>query len=821
MKKFLKNENEKSAIQAESKQETAENYDDLLTSELDSYFQDITDLDIDKYMEDFSEEVAEKEPEEKPEIQNEETEEESEIDLDLEFDLELEDEEEDDQEEAPGQKSIPSAARKKPEVDISALLQKIPTQKIAELIKKVPYQKVTQRFNTIPVPGWLFLMGMTLFCECMMHFWVTDEFTFGRFAAVMAFAAGFGCILATFTSFFGWNKTDKWVASILAFLLIVLYLVEYFVADTYQTFMTMDSILNGAEGVATGFSDDVKIVIMRGMGKILLFLLPWALYLLFARSVPKTSWRARYFITLGIAVAYLLGYGIVQGVGTDVSRLKENYNFDSAVRAFGLNAALGLDTVNGGAASEEDDFIIMDIPTPAVPAVTETTPAAEDEEVPEATEPVVYKPHVLDIDFGALAEQESANGRNRVATLHKYVNSLEPAVENEYTGLFEGKNLIMVVAEAFSKEVIDPELTPTLYRLANEGIKFHDYYQPMWAGSTSSGEYSVLTGLVASRGTASVYEATEQDLFFTMGNQLQRLGYSSVAYHNHSADFYGRNETHTHFGYDKFIGMGTGMEKGVKERWPQSDLEMIDFTVEQYIDQQPFSVYYMTVSGHCRYNRGGNKMSGKNYAAVEHLDTSEGVKCYIAANLELEYAMASLVKQLEDAGIADDTVIVLSTDHYPYGLEWDDPKDIERLYGYKYTNIMERDHSALIIWSGCIEDMDLEITAPTYSLDILPTLSNLFGLEYDSRLMVGRDVFSDTEALVLSYTHTWITEKGLYNAEKGKFFPKEGVEVEDDYVKRIAAIVSNKIKYSREAANIDYFNYVSKAAYPEKWEKKK
>ena len=342
----------------------------------------------------------------------------------------------------------------------------------------------------------------------------------------------------------------------------------------------------------------------------------------------------------------------------------------------------------------------------------------------------------------------------------------------------------------------------------------------MWAGSTSSGEYSVLTGLVASRGTASVYEATEQDLFFTMGKQLQRLGYSSAAYHNHSADFYGRHETHTHFGYDKFIGMGTGMEEGVKERWPASDQEMIDFTVGQYIDQQPFSVYYMTVSGHCRYNRGGNKMSGKNYAAVEHLDTSEGVKCYIAANLELEYAMASLVKQLEDAGIADDTVIVLSTDHYPYGLEWDDPKDIERLYGFKYTNIMERDHSALIIWSGSIEDMDLEITAPTYSLDILPTLSNLFGLEYDSRLMVGRDVFSDTEALVLSYTHTWITEKGMFNAEKGKFIPKEGVEIEDGYVDRIKAIVSNKIKFSREAANIDYFNYVSKAAYPEKWEKK-
>lgn len=674
-------------------------------------------------------------------------------------------------------------------------------------------KKIRQKFNTVPVPGWAFVLFMAVFCEVMMHFWIMDAFSFPRFAAVLLFALGFGCLLGTVTSFFGWKHADKWVAVALGFLLIVLYLVEYFVSDTYQVFMTMETLFSGAGGVMTDFADEVRIVILRGMGRILFFLLPWIAYILFARSVA-TSWRTRYFITIGIVVGYLAGFGVVQLAGTDAARWKANYNFDSAVKSFGLNTALALDAVNGGSVQEEEEFVIVEVPTVTVPVETQSVQQPEEEAF-------VPQPQVLDLDFGALYEQEKERGFTRAANLHKYVNTVQPSMTNEYTGMFAGKNLIVVVAEAFSKEVIDPELTPTLYRLANEGIQFHDYYQPMWAGSTSSGEYSVLTGLVASRGTASVYEATEQDMFFTMGKQLQRLGYHTVAYHNHLADFYGRNVTHPHFGYDSFMGLGNGMEEGVKERWPESDLEMIDFTVEQYIDKQPFHAYYMTVSGHCRYNRGGNKMSGKNYSQVEHLDTSEGVKCYIAANLELEYAMASLVKQLEDAGIADDTVIVLSTDHYPYGLEWDDPKDIERLYGYRYKNVMERDHSALILWSGCIEDMDLEITAPTYSLDILPTLSNLFGLEYDSRLLVGRDVFSDTEAIVLWYDYTWITEKGNYNSATGKFTPKEGVEVEDGYVERISALVSNKIKYSREAASIDYFNYLSKELFPEKWEKKK
>jgi len=685
---------------------------------------------------------------------------------------------------------------------------------VPESLRNIPcreiLQKIRRRFNTVPVPGWLFVLAMALFCECMVHFWIMDEFSLERFLAVAVFAMGFGCILGTITSFFSWKGIDKWVAVGLSFLMIVLYLVEYFVSDTYQVFMPMGTLFGGAGGVVTDFAEEVGIVILRGMGRILLFLLPWVLYILFAKSV-KTSWRTRYFITVGIAVAYLLGYGIVQNVGTDAARWKSNYNFDSAVRVFGLNTALGLDVANSGVAEEDASFMVE---VPVVPAPQPTEPPAEVEEEEEVPE-VVRVPNVLEnVDFAALAEAENKRTNTRVGKIHSYVNSLQPSMTNEYTGMFAGKNLILVVAEAFSKEVIDPELTPTLYRMANEGIKFHDFYQPMWGGSTSSGEYSVLTGLVASRGTNSVYEATEQNLFLTMGKQLQRQGYTSFAYHNHLMDFYGRNITHTKFGYDKFIGMGNGMEKGVVQRWPESDLEMIDFTVEQYIDKQPFSVYYMTVSGHCRYNQLGNKMSGKNYDKVAHLDTSEGVKCYIAANLELEYAMESLVKQLEDAGIADDTVIVICADHYPYGLEWDDPKDIDRLYGYKYQNEIERDHNALILWSGSIEGMGLEVTAPTYSLDILPTLSNLFGLDYDSRLLVGRDVFSDTEAIVLWYDHTWITEKGYYDSNKGKFFPREGVEIEEGYVERIAALVSNKILYSREVANTEYFNYVAKAAFP-------
>lgn len=665
--------------------------------------------------------------------------------------------------------------------------------------------KIKEKMGNIPIPSWLFALGTVLYCETVFYLWTAKAFSAGRFAVVLAFSLGFGAALGEITSFFGHRKWGKWVSVAMMTLVTALYIVEYFVSDAYVTFMPMGTLLGGAKGVMTDFITVVLDVVVRGFWRILVMLLPCLAYALLAKPVTVT-WRLR-GIVLALALAgYLGGFLIVRTVGTDSARLDSAYHFDSAIRCFGLNMGFTLDALHGGG-EKSGSFAPVEAST--LPTETREKPG---EETPEETAPVIWEPNVMDFDFEALAQNEK---NSRVANIHKYLATVEPTMKNQYTGLFKGKNLILITAEAFSREAIDPELTPTLYRLANEGIRFDDFYQPMWGGSTSSGEFSVLTGLVSASGTNSIKESRQQELFLAMGKQLQKQGYYSAAYHNHLYNFYDRDKTHTYYGYDTYMGMHNGMEKGVQEQWPESDLEMMEFTVPQYIDHQPFSIYYMTVSGHCRYNFLGNAMSKKNSQAVENLEYSNTVKAYFASQLELEYAMASLVSQLEEAGIADDTVIVLTADHYPYGLEpgdaWNNDKDyVAELYGYDPQNHVERDHNALIVWSGCLEGMGLAVEEPTYSLDILPTLSNLFGLEYDSRLLVGRDVFSDAEPIVLWYDYTWKTDKGIYNSENQTFTPAEGVEVDQDYIQRIKNIVSNKIFYSREVQDVDYFNYLWK-----------
>ena len=669
--------------------------------------------------------------------------------------------------------------------------------------------------------AWVFIPAIVLFNELLLHFWTVETIVPGRLLTVTLFALAFGGALGFLASLLK-SKAQKWTAVVITLLVSVLNLMEYFLHDAYQNFMPFVTIFAGAGGVMTDYLEMILSLLARNLWRIGLVLLPIVLYAAFA-TCKKQRWTTRGLLILVAVVLYAASFGAVHLIGLDDDQLGSNYEFDSAVQGFGLNMAMIQDLIyRSGAVEQELEFELMapetlPVTEPATESTTQpsTGPVTETEvpeEVEETTEPIVYGYNVLDLDFAELA----ANTKNsNIASLHSYVAAQTPSQQNEYTGLFKGKNLIFITAEAFTSQAVDPDLTPTLYRLANEGIKFTDYYQPAWGASTTSGEYSNVIGLVPANGGSCMSEAYQQNLFLTIGNQLKNLGYTSTAYHNHLYTFYSRNQTHTGLGYDKFIAMGNGMQD-VTNVFPESDLEMMQFSVEQYIDQQPFNIYYMSVSGHSVYALSSHAQARKNFDKVSYMDASDPVKCYYAAQLEFEYAMEYLVRQLEEAGIADDTVIVISTDHYPYGLDksstYGNAKNyLAELYGVNKIDFLTRDSNTLIIWSGCLEDKDIVVDTPVYSLDILPTLSNLFGVEYDSRLLVGRDIFSDAEPLVLWPNGSWRTDKGTYNSSTKTFTPAEGAaEVSTDYVSYISSLVSNKTKFSKSVANFDYYDILAK-----------
>ena len=413
---------------------------------------------------------------------------------------------------------------------------------------------------------------------------------------------------------------------------------------------------------------------------------------------------------------------------------------------------------------------------------------------------VVMKPYnIMDIDFEILF---ASGEKDPLYSLHKYFSTVKPTATNRYTGMFKGCNLVMITAEGFSPYVISPGLTPTLYMMANEGFVFKNFYNPVWWVSTSDGEYVACTGLIPKSGVWSFYKSGSNYMPFAMGNQFKKLGYITKAYHNHTYTYYRRDVSHPNMGYD-YKGVGNGLN--VKKTWPESDLEMIDVTAGEYIGDKPFHAYYMTVSGHMNYNFGGNQMARKNRDLVEHLPYSDTSKAYIACNLELEFAMKSLMDKLEAAGVAENTVIVISSDHYPYGL---DRKYINELAGHEVEGNFELYKSTLILYKKGMEPVIID--KPCASLDIIPTLSNLFGLEYDSRLLMGTDILSDTSPLVIFSNRSWITDRAMYNSSSNTVTFLDGTDKDKEYVKLVNRVVADKFKYSAKILETDYYGKILK-----------
>ena len=645
-----------------------------------------------------------------------------------------------------------------------------------------------------------------IFLELVLQFTATNMHGRSQYVAIILIAFGTGLFLESLIGIIRSSRMKAVLRSITVELFTVWFLISYFSDNSYRAFMNITSIARGVNGVVTEFGGTLLTIVTAGFPKILLYHIPFIVCVLLHVLAKETNSRkGALSLLIGLIGLFSLGLGLLL-LNRDPdckAKLTTDYNYDTSVRSLGMLSSIASDVrylIWGNPyVNEFNDYIPEEV--------------IEDDTNEESSEQeeVIYLRNELPVDFDSLIETTDSETLKNV---YSYLSDQQGSYQNEYTGIFEGKNLILICAEAFSKEVIDPVLTPTLYRLANNGIVFEDYYQPAWGGSTSSGEYSVLTGIIPVEQVNSVYSAIGKDLKFTLGNQLKALGYYSAGFHDGEYTYYDRHKTHMWFGYDTWMGRGNGMEKGCPFTWPESDLDMFKYTVPMFIEQDHFNIYYMTISGHANYSVSANAMSDKNWEAVKDLDYSYPVQSYIASNLELEYAMEYLIGALEEAGKADDTVIVLTADHYPYGLEdstaWAVSGDcLADLYGYKADSNPTRDHNALIIWCGSLEDSDpIVVSEPVYSLDIVPTLSNLFGLEYDSRFLVGRDVLSKEKPLVIWQDHSWMTDRGYYDAVANTFTPKDGIEVGEVYIETIKSRVQNKFALSRAMHSYDILGTV-------------
>ena len=283
----------------------------------------------------------------------------------------------------------------------------------------------------------------------------------------------------------------------------------------------------------------------------------------------------------------------------------------------------------------------------------------------------------------------------------------------------------------------------------------------------------------------------------TMCSQLMDAGYKAFAYHGHTYSYYNRNEYLENLGYT-YRAYKQGLP--VTYVWPESDVEVADLSTPDFAAEEPFTVYYMTISGHREFTFMGNTMASKNRDLVADEPYSDNVRAYLACQLELEKSLQLLMERLEEAGTLENTVFVLTADHYPNGLT---VEELSELAGHEIETNFELYKNGCIIYKPGMTPETID--APCSHLDLLPTLSNLFGLEFDSRLYMGRDVFSEAEPLVMFRNRSWITDLASYDFNTGEIVSFTDQPVSDEYVQRINTELSNRFSVSSRVLDYDYW----------------
>ncbi|MFA5560643.1 MAG: LTA synthase family protein [Acholeplasmataceae bacterium] len=309
---------------------------------------------------------------------------------------------------------------------------------------------------------------------------------------------------------------------------------------------------------------------------------------------------------------------------------------------------------------------------------------------------------------------------------------------NEYTNIFANKNLVFVVGESFDELALDPDITPNLLRLKNEGIDFTNHFAPVYPRTTCDSEIIYNTGLIPSIEDGPTCYIYNQNTYRNSLAQLfKNQGYLTQAFHNNHSDFYNRRFLYNQLGYDHFYGQN---ELGLSKNEIRYDSIFYEKT-KSYIKKEdaPFYTFILSLSGHSPYT----DFSLAGTAHIEYIktiypDAPSTVQYYLATQRELDIMIGLMMEDLDNKGLLDDTVIIFTGDHFPYTLE---QKDYEDFTGITDEYLKQR--GALYIWSKDLVPQKIDLVSSSF--DILPMIINMFGLDGNYNEYMGQDVFGRTE----------------------------------------------------------------------------
>ena len=407
-----------------------------------------------------------------------------------------------------------------------------------------------------------------------------------------------------------------------------------------------------------------------------------------------------------------------------------------------------------------------------------------------------------------------------VKTFHDHYDEVSDTQDytNDYTGIFQGKNVIVIHAESIQQFVIGmsfngEELTPNLNKLASESIYFDNFYSQVSVGTSSDAEFTSLTSLMPTN-TGTAFVSYFDRTYVSMPSLLSDKGYYTFVMHANKANFWNRDLMYASLGYQRFYSkddydidevVGLGLSDTSFFRQSVEKLKEINEMGKPYygtlimlsnhtpfIDSAAMTDYEVDMKEEVTLEDG-------TVTTVSH-PYMEGTKLgqYLKSVHYADQALGEFIDLLESEGLLENTVLVLYGDHDARL----DINDYVRLYNYDpetnsilspddpdYINFDEYQYELnrkvpFMIWSSeTKEKLHKTVSDVMGMYDVMPTLGNMLGVY--NKYALGHDIFQiGSNNIVVFPNGNWVTNSIYYNAQKGEYLSLAETAISADYIEK-------------------------------------
>lgn len=391
--------------------------------------------------------------------------------------------------------------------------------------------------------------------------------------------------------------------------------------------------------------------------------------------------------------------------------------------------------------------------------------------------------------YGVYDVLSRVGGSDTIEELDAWYEAKTPDADNQWTGRFAGKNVVLVQLEAIDTWMITEQFMPNLCRIQQESLDFTQNYTPLYLDAgTFNTEMIVNTGLVSpfTGSTASMYSRNAYP--DSLAHLLAGEGYRARSFHRSGGDVYNRAEIHENWGYEHYY---SGAEIGIPEEDLDFDTELMR-AYDTMTEGDPFLTFIITYSAHGPYE--GSAVSERYYdfaAGQLPADTPEMVIHAHAHAYETDLFIGALYDRLERDGLLENTVLVFYADHYDY-YTLDDGLVMEQK-GAADMNLATR--TPFFIYEKHTRPEKIDKVVST--IDILPTLVNLLGLDCDGTRYVGNDAFSQGGGYAIFADYSWYDGETYWNS-LGTEAPTEAIAARNEEIKQ-------RLQMSWDTMRMNYF----------------